>query len=257
MTISIFNGECITEMKKMKDKSVDLFICDLPYGTTHFKWDTVIDLEEFWKQFRRLRKHDRVACIHFCDTKFGYTLIKSWEKGYKMDLILSKRHKTGGISSQYRPLKNHESLYFFYDKTPKYNRDKYHKRIGAFEYDNPKNKTGGFGYSKTVKHSSLCFEPVQPGSIFNTTFSTRNRFHPTEKGQDILEYLLKYWSDEGDVILDPTMGSGSTGVACKKINRGFVGIELDKKYYDICVSRLEIETETDIDIETTTDFLLQ
>jgi hypothetical protein len=123
------NGDCLELMKTLADKSVDLFLCDLPYGETNCKWDTKIDMVEFWKEFKRIRKSPKVACIHFCTTKFGYTLIKSWEKGFKMDLVWKKRNKTGGLQSQYRPMRNHEMVYFFYDQAPKYNRDKYHKRI--------------------------------------------------------------------------------------------------------------------------------
>ena len=125
------NGNCLELMKTLPDKSVDLLICDLPYGETNCKWDTKIDMEKFWKEFKRIRKSPRVACIHFCSTKFGYTLIKSWEKGFKMDMCLKKRNKTGGLQSRHRPMRNHEMVYFFYDQAPKYNRDKYHKRIQA------------------------------------------------------------------------------------------------------------------------------
>ena len=91
MTTTIKQGNCLELMKNLPDKSVDLLICDLPYGETNCKWDTIIDMEEFWKQFKRIRKSKRVACIHFCSTKFGYSLIKSWEKGFKMDMVWKKR----------------------------------------------------------------------------------------------------------------------------------------------------------------------
>jgi len=129
MTLQIDNGNCLELMKKLPDKSVDLFICDLPYGETNCKWDSKIDLDEFWSEFKRLRKSKRTACIHFCSTKFGHTLIKSWEKGFKMDMVWKKRNKTGGLQSRHRPMRNHEMVYFFYEQAPKYNRDKYHKRI--------------------------------------------------------------------------------------------------------------------------------
>ena len=131
MSLVLKNGDCLELMKELPDKSIDLFICDLPYGETNCSWDSQIDLEEFWKEFKRLRKSKRTACIHFCSTKFGYTLIKSWEKGYKMDIIWKKRNKTGGLQSRHRPMRNHEMVYFFYEQAPKYNRDKYHKRIQA------------------------------------------------------------------------------------------------------------------------------
>ncbi len=312
-------GDCLELMKTVPDKSVDLFICDLPYGETNCKWDSVIDMSEFWKEFKRIRKSKRVACIHFCSTKFGYKLIQSWEKGYKMDMVWKKRNKTGGLQSRYRPMRNHEMVYFFYDQAPKYNRDKYHKRVEAkialekcetaimgiepalpasvveedefvdiygetkskrkkrretdtsFQPPNPASvveedkdkeltddnrffsKVAFKGSVKTTmkdyKNRMVNFNPVQPASVVEedepvTMFESTKVFigkrnHQTEKPQDILEFFLKYWSDEGDTILDPTMGSGSTGVACKKLNRKFIGFELTPKIFNVACKRLD------------------
>jgi len=321
--MDIRNGDCLELMKTIPDKSIDLFICDLPYGETNCKWDCKIDMEEFWNEFKRIRKSKKTACIHFCSTKFGYTLIKSWEKGYKMDLCWKKRNKTGGLQSRYRPMRNHEMVYFFYEQAPKYNRDKYHKRIatknetinnvkgnitnagnpeGASNFNNGKNgkffeppnpvsvleedkkdvwgqkkfSAGGdcgrlnkdgsykmpyeppnpasvieekclYGFNKKDKQSYAVkdlgknhnFEPPNPASVFDSEkVFIGKRHHQTEKPQDILEFFLKYWSDEGDTILDPTMGSGSTGVACKNLNRKFIGFELDPKIFKVATDRL-------------------
>lgn len=408
MTINITNGDCLKLMKDLPDKSVDLFICDLPYGETNCKWDSVIDLEEFWIQFKRLRKSKRSACIHFCSTKFGYTLIKSNEKMFKMDMVWKKRNKTGGLQSRNRPMRNHEMVYFFYEQAPQYNRDKYHKRIVAnpvsvveekpkkklrdktnstrakegkdifgnndtnvkpFNYDPPnpasvleeedtmfgetkaerkkrykKNGTGAmtppnpasvleggdiygedkkdqknrrkemykksgnvnsfqppnpasvleeenaesnkvWGYDKpdtfklnkngtnqTFKPPNpvsvledehdvwgqskfSCggdcgrlnedgsykgkYEPPNPASVYESTkVFIGKRHHQTEKPQDILEFFIKYWSDEGHTILDPTMGSGSTGVACKNLKRNFIGFEKDEKIFNVAKNRI-------------------
>ena len=323
MTLQIDNGDCLELMKKLPDKSVDLFICDLPYGETNCKWDSKIDLDEFWSEFRRLRKSKRTACIHFCSSKFGYTLIKSWEKGFKMDMVWKKRNKTGGLQSRNRPMRNHEMVYFFYDQAPKYNRDKYHKRIvaekkkeppnpanvvvsGAIEKDvveekderlnenglsahgwnikhmdkprvahfdpklpvsvleekkNPEEVWGwdfkdkekhlkkygergkeGFDPKLPVSVLEEFIEPAEdePKSMFESTkVFIGKRHHQTQKPDDILEFFLKYWSDEGDTILDPTMGSGSTGVACKKLERNFIGYELDEKIFEVAKKRLD------------------
>ncbi len=390
MTLKLENGDCLELMKSLPDKSIDLFICDLPYGETNCKWDCKIDLEEFWIQFKRLRKTKRVACIHFCSSKFGYTLIKSNEKMFKMDMVWVKRNKTGGLQSRHRPMRNHEMVYFFYEQAPKYNRDKYHKRIQpkkehniekeditmgksnkmkdtmhkCFDPPNPasvveeeetdiygetklcrKNRVNGlqfdppnpasvleeetdhwgkknggdkgapfglkydppnpasvleedetlynkntvgwsssennktylkanpgftprqpasvleekeekdeFGWDKSVvkekgtKFKGSNFDPVNPVSVVeeddpSTTFKSKKvfigkRHHQTEKPLDILEFFLKYWSDEGDTILDPTMGSGSVGVACKKLNRNFIGFELDEKIFKVAQDRI-------------------
>lgn len=298
--MNITNGDCLTLMKELPDKSVDLFICDLPYGETNCSWDCVIDLDEFWKEFKRLRKSKRTACIHFCSTKFGYTLIKSNEKMFKMDMVWKKRNKTGGLQSRHRPMRNHEMVYFFYEQAPKYNRDKYHKRIQA---KNPIVKEEGaiFGtknkyntheikanfdpklpasvleeldqvYGKACKGKGanskeyrdsmkakgleLYYEPPNPASVVveefiepaedepKSMFESKKVFigkrqHQTEKPLDILEFFIKYWSDEGQTILDPTMGSGSTGVACKTLKRNFIGYEMDEKIFKVAEGRID------------------
>jgi len=306
----LLKGDCLELMKTLPAKSVDLFVCDLPYGETNCSWDTKIDLGAFWKEFKRIRKSKRTACIHFCSTGFGYSLIKSWERGFKMDMVWKKRNKTGGLQSRYRPMRNHEMVYFFYEQAPKYNRDKYHKRIkqvseveakgtseeasvygarkdekgwwahNSFkgnenpasvletqgkEYwdDQPSTSKTGHGWDKSHMNTPRVpsFDPNLPASVHEdnsvdifdeleapdlapfSTFESGKCFigkrnHQTEKPQDILEFFLKYWSDEGDVICDPTMGSGSTGVACKKMGRSFIGIELTEKYYDVSQERI-------------------
>jgi len=241
--MKLINGDCLEEMKKLPDKSVDLFICDLPYGETNCSWDNVIDIQEFWKQFKRLRKSKRTACIHFCSTRFGYSLIKSWEKGFKMDMVWKRRNKTGGLSSRYRPMRNHEMVYFFYEQSPKYNRDKYHKRINNVNHsksDTTNEKKSDAIENVVIERKATNFEPVQPASVFESEkVFTGKRHHQTEKPEDILDFFLKYWSDEGDLILDPTMGSGSTGVACKNMGREFIGIELDEKIFNVAKKRIE------------------
>ncbi len=307
MTLIIEKGDCLKLMKELPDTSIDLFICDLPYvdingnSETNCKWNqSAIDMDKFWEQFRRLRKSKRTACIHFCSTKFGYSLIKSWEAGYKMDMVWKKRNKTGGLQSKHRPMRNHEMVYFFYEQSPKYNRDKYHKRIavknetingavgnitnagnpeGASNFSNGKNgkffeppnpasvveetqgqkKAKDWGYekcSKSFKNNEQVndgrrmganYDPPNPSSVMDEPVSMfestkvfiGKRHHQTEKPQDILEFFLKYWTDEGDTVLDPTMGSGSTGVACKKLNRDFIGFEKDKNIFKVAESRLK------------------
>jgi len=307
MTMNITNGDCLKLMRELPDKSIDLFICDLPYGETNCKWDCVIDLDEFWKEFKRLRKSKRTACIHFCSTKFGYTLIKSNEKMFKMDMVIKKRNKTGGLQSRHRPMRNHEMVYFFYEQAPKYNRDKYHKRIQAHKEPYVKSDEVGIGKTKKAEMNAKHFEPSNPASVIeetereekDTVYSKKGwehgkgmgckeyykirkekgefeppnpvsviseaereefiepaedepksmfeskkvfigkRHHQTEKPLDILEFFIKYWSDEGETILDPTMGSGSTGVACKTLKRNFIGYEMNEKIFKVAEGRIE------------------
>lgn len=319
MTLTLKNGDCLKLMKEIPDKSIDLMICDLPYGETNCKWDTCIDMEEFWTQFRRIRKSKRVACLHFCSAKFGYSLIKSWEEGFKMDMVWKKRNKTGGLQSRHRPMRNHELIYFFYEQAPKYNRDKYHKRINNLKFGESECVNGIEEHNNNNKYKIMTnFEPVQPASVLeeNTIMDCKEygtgkhygyafgqpagakwdpvlpvsvldtggnevwfasdvpesqqpkyaidlsslslpdenephsifesqkcfvgkRHHQTEKPQDILEFFIKYWSDEGDTILDPTMGSGSTGVACKRLGRNFIGYELNESIFKKAEERIK------------------
>ena len=444
MELTLENGDCLELMKKLPDKSVDLFICDLPYAETNCKWDIAIDMVQFWAEFKRLRKSPKTACIHFCSTKFGYQLIKSWEKGFKMDMVWKKRNKTGGLQSRHRPMRNHEMVYFFYDQAPKYNRDKYHKRIEAkpaieksetavmgkepvcksnfekvkyFDPPNPasvleadgtelyghKDNKSANGWDKSasafynkdkkiepsfdpklpasvleekekpkknkkktiplkdrkamgeqsgiypkenqistafdppnpasvleekttygidkkvaeksgrkdfkgigtnnafdpklpasvleensilettddnykermkLKHMNSsgyakqmgnwngvgCYTPLQPCSVVveeyiepaedepwsmfeSTKVFIGKRNHQTEKPLDILEFFLKYWTNDNDTILDPTMGSGSTGVACKNIgNRKFIGYEMNETIFKVAQKRCGVES---------------
>lgn len=252
----LLKGDCLELMKTLPAKSVDLFLCDLPYGETNCSWDTKINMAEFWKEFKRIRRSKKTACIHFCSTGFGYSLIKSWEKGFKMDMVWKKRNKTGGLQSKYRPMRNHEMIYFFYEQAPKYNRDKYHKRIrnvvDTEATASVVDETDTHLYGETLgerqqrrrkKGSGGAYEhePPNPGSVLEDKCFIGKRNHQTEKPQDILEFILKYWTDEGDVVLDPTMGSGSTGVACKKMGRSFIGIELTDKYYEVANQRINPE----------------
>lgn len=272
MTLQLENGDCLELMKSLPDKSVDLLVCDLPYGQINREWDSIIDMAEFWKQFKRIRKSKRVACIHFCTTKFGYSLIKSWEKGFKMDMVWKKRQKTGALSSRFRPMRDHEMIYFFYEQAPKYNRDKYHKKIkeqklnpdGATEMDksvygmalkdcvatasyqppNPASVLEEDDGEKDIYGMALgwrggkCYDVPNPGSVVEGDVGHIGRYHVTQKPQSVLEFLLKYWSDEGDVVLDPTMGGGSTGVACKTLGRNFIGYEKDTDIYEIACARI-------------------
>ena len=190
MELDLRNGDCLSLMKELPDKSVDLVICDLPYGETNCKWDTQIDLELFWKEFKRIRKSKKTACIHFCSTKFGYNLIKSWEKGYKMDLVWKKRNKTGGLQSRYRPMRNHEMIYFFYEQAPQYNRDRYHKRINTKTHNLDTNVDGSdCSMGKSAKMSTdgyiKCFDPPNPGSVVQEeskkTFIDENTYKDGER----------------------------------------------------------------------------
>jgi len=356
--MEIYNDDCFNVFPKMKDKSVDLFVLDLPYGQTACKWDTVINLEEMWKQVKRIMKKDAIICF-FCTTKFGYTLIKSNEKWFKYDLVWKKSRKVGFLSANKRQLRNHENIYVFKDKQGTYNPQKVEgkpyvdKRSGGsrsnayrdklenepvinkgdrfpssvIEHENVyvfKDKQGTYNpqrvagepyqhpgrnhadlYSDTIKNTptintgdrhpasviehenvyvfkdkqgtynpqKVAGEPYQrpegeknkddlynikndkraitvnkgdrhPASVIeheNTILEYKSVYgtiHRTEKPIGLLEYLIKSYSNEGDTVMDFTMGSGSCGEACFNTKRKFIGVEMDDDIFVLAQDRL-------------------
>jgi site-specific DNA-methyltransferase (adenine-specific) len=220
-------------MQKIPDKSVDLILCDLPYGVTHHKWDTVIDMDALWGQYDRIIK-DRGAIVLFSQMPFACNLIDSAKVPFRYEWIYHKTLKTGFLNANRMPLREHENILVFYKKLPKYNP----------QYGNGKPykaKTGG----KTSCYNDFEIRKTDndgkryPGDVLHfCNTDQKNKKHPTEKPVDLLEYLIKTYTDEGDVVLDNTMGAGSTGMACVNTGRKFIGIELDDNYYDIAVDRI-------------------
>ena len=363
-----FNKDCLEILPTIPDKSVDLIFCDLPYHSTNCKWDCAIDLDKLWVELKRIRK-DTTPIVMTCTTKFGYELISSNPKEFKFDMVWQKSRKCGFLQARKRPLCNHEMVYFFYKKQPKYNYLKYHKytkkikkkdekgngrkanstygsldgvsnsNSGAYEPRLPAsvivNDDGVYGeekrpadrcrtqmydpalpasvieekdylYTKAANHykgetahkiggpsytpplpasvigmnnggkgiykrlvnkngeaqfkdiTPLVYEPPLPASVLKggnlytehdlerrhdsydpllpTSIqpfkSTKPSKHQTGKPVDLMEFILKYWTDEGDTVFDPTFGGGSMPIACKKLNRKFIGCEMDEKFYN-------------------------
>jgi len=233
--MQLIQGDCIKELKNIGDKSVDCVICDLPYGSTACKWDSKIDLDDLWRELKRVSKNDNIPYFFFCDFRFAAELYNSNQKWFRYDMVLKKSNVVGFLNSKRQPLREHELLLVFYKKQPIYNVLKYHE---AKPYHR-KRVCDNSIYGKVERKDHTYYEPQLPRSIFNTKNSTHHRNHPTEKSQDILEWLIKIYTNEGDLVLDPTMGSGSTGVACQTLNRKFIGIEKDQKYYNIAKFRTD------------------
>lgn len=235
----IIHGECLEEMKKLPDKCIDMILCDLPYGTTQNKWDSVIDLNLLWEQYNRLIKDD--GCITlFSQTPFDKVLAVSKLELLRYEWIWHKNKSTGFLNSKRMPLKAHENILIFYKKLPKYNPQ------GLIEKDNPtinkgnrgkkKQGAGGSNYGTATKDSVQKYKNY-PKDILEFGV-IMNPVHPTEKPVDLCEYLIKTYTDEDDLVLDNCMGSGTTGVACKNIYRRFIGIELDEEYFKIAEGRI-------------------
>jgi DNA modification methylase len=310
------HGDCLEVMSELEDNSVDLMFADLPYGQTSCKWDSLIDLEQFWKQVNRVCKPD-APMVFTCTVKFGNSLINSNPKNFRYDLIWVKSAPCGFLNAKKMPMKKHEMIYVFYNKLPKIYTENialHHKHKFLKERTNDKNSvikeeksqiskkanagennlygdmvggtignvhgtnyepplpnsvikedTGVYNEcdhssskklvrdTKKYKNESVLYgeidrpnfimrknresiyEPSLPNSILEV--KSEKGKHATQKPVALMEWILKYYSREGGVVLDPTMGSGSMGVACEKQNRLFIGVEKDETIYNVALER--------------------
>ena len=223
-------------MKDISNKSIDMILCDLPYGTTENKWDTVISFDKLGGQYKRIIK-DNGAILLFSQMPFGASLIMSNPKMFRYEWIWEKNQAVGFLNAKKMPLRKHENILVFYKHLPTYNPQ------GLIKLDEPIQEEGsanrnGKNYGVADK-SFIRTHKNYPTDII--TFSKDSGYHPTQKPVDLLEYLIKTYTNEGDVVLDNCMGSGSTGVACKNTNREFIGMELDEKYFKVACERLGIQ----------------
>ena len=231
----LIQGDCLEVMKKIPDGSVDMILCDLPYGTTQCKWDTIIPFEPLWEQYKRVIK-DNGAIVLFAQTPFDKILGTSNMKLLKYEWIWEKNKATGHLNSKKMPMKAHENILIFYKKLTTYN-----PQMGSGKaYSNShKPNDNGSNYGK-VGYSSVTNVTTRfPRSILRYNVDIKAEFHPTQKPVELLKYLIKTYTNENEIVLDNCMGSGSTGVACLETNRKFIGIELDKDYFNIATKRIE------------------
>ena len=238
--IELYNADCLEKMKDIPSGSVDMILCDLPYGTTSCKWDTIIPFEPLWEQYNRIIKLNGCIAL-FGSEPFSSNLRLSNLKNYKYDWIWLKQKAGNFQLVKKQPLKVTENISVFNSKV--YNpipRELNESTKSRYKY-----KTGGD--IKNLKHMSsgkykynfeFGKELGYPKNILE--FKQENKsFHPTQKPVALLEYLIKTYTLEGETVLDNTMGSGSTGVACKNLNRSFIGIEKDEGYFKIAKDRIE------------------
>lgn len=236
--IELYNGDCLEVMKTIKDYSVDLILCDLPYGTTVCKWDNVIPFDKLWEQYNRILKENGVALL-FGSEPFSSQLRLSNLKNYKYDLYWKKEKPTNFMQLKRRAGKVTENICVFYNKQCTYNPQMV-KHEGKLVKNSPKAShnsiVSGVSKSKITPYNDNGFR--YPNDILEFRRVKLNEYvHPTQKPVPLLEYLIKTFSNEDDLVLDNCMGSGSTGVACKNTNRNFIGIELDKNYFEIAKNR--------------------
>jgi site-specific DNA-methyltransferase (adenine-specific) len=234
--IDLKHGDCLELMKDIPDKSIDMILCDLPYGTTRNKWDVVISLNRLWKQYERIIK-DKGAIVLFSQMPFTIALAYSNLKLFKYEWIWHKNKATGFLNSKKMPLKEHENILVFYKKLPKYNPQ------GLIKKEIPTINKGNRGKMNIVSNYGIANkDAIQeyknfPKDILNYDVVMKP-LHPTQKPVALLEYLIKTYTNENETVLDNCMGSGSTGVACINTNRNFIGIELDENYFEIAKKRI-------------------
>jgi len=231
------NADCFDVFPFIEDKSIDAIICDLPYGTTACKWDSILSLDKLWKEYERVIKDNGVIVL-FGSQPFTSTVINSNTKLFKYELIWDKVSTSSGVMAKKQPMKCHENIMVFYKKQPTYNPQMYKgtqwKRGGK-----NRNTPQIYGDIKSIgKPKNDGTDMKYPKSIITFSNANRNnRVHPTEKQIYLMEWLVKTYTNEGDMVLDNTMGSGTTNLACIKLKRKSIGIEKEKQYYDVAVRR--------------------
>jgi site-specific DNA-methyltransferase (adenine-specific) len=286
--MNLIHGDCLVELKKLPDKSVDMFYLDLPYGQTACEWDKKVDLKLLWIELNRLAKSERTGFFFSCTTKFGFELFNNAPKGYfRWDLVWEKNRAAGFLNAYRLPLRKHEMIYCFAKKTPDYDvsshndveikprftvqakSEVYGSERGAITTTHKerlptsvlppqeediiirentiyqKHENEPDRYEKQAKRngklptSVLLPEQDQPSSWCKYDVDGKTK-HRTSKPVKLMEFLLKYWSKEGDTICDPTMGSGSMGVACANMKRNFIGIEMSEEFYQLSTERIPL-----------------
>jgi site-specific DNA-methyltransferase (adenine-specific) len=236
----IHQGDCLEVMKDIPDKSVDMILCDLPYGTTACKWDTIIPFEPLWKQYRRIIK-DNGAIVLTASQPFTSALVMSNIKMFKYEWIWNKNRGQSFILAKKQPLRSHENILVFYKNMPIYN---YQLRDGnLLKGGYPKgesNKSNILGIEKKKVIRTIPMDKRYPiTSLYFDVGKASKSLHPTQKPVALFEYLIKTYTNEGDLVLDNCIGSGTTAVACINTNRNFIGIELSPEYCEIANKRID------------------
>lgn len=251
--IRLYNGDCLEVMKDISSNSVDLILCDLPFGcltnknhsdgtpgeskggkmysaNTGCSWDVKLDLETFWNEIRRIRRDDHTPCLHFCTTKYGFELWQSNKKEFRYDLVWEKPNAVGFLSANKMPMRSHEMIYVFSKAGSYYNRV-------DISGDFPKAGGGRSSGQQIYGNSYITIQPENEGkrcvkSVVLYSNKKTKGGHPTAKPIELYKFLIERYCPPGGVVLDPTFGSGNSGVACKELGRKYIGIEKEKGFFD-------------------------
>lgn len=243
----LYNGDCLEVMKIIPDGSVDMILCDLPYGTTQCKWDVIIPFDLLWMQYNRVLKKDG-ACVLFCAQPFTSVLVASNIRDFKYDWCWKKPKGTGHLNAKKQPMRDKEDIVVFYREQCTYNPqmiagDPYKAKPGKSKTNHDGQDC--YGQYKDVREDNEGFR--YPKQCLEFGIVERDKLHPTQKPVDILEWMINTYSNTGQTVLDNTMGSGSTGVACARTGRKFIGIEWSPepphdRYFNVAIKRLRDES---------------
>jgi site-specific DNA-methyltransferase (adenine-specific) len=229
--IKLMQGDCLELMKGIADKSVDMILCDLPYAVTANQWDSIIPFDSLWEQYERVISENG-AIVLTAQQPFTSSLINSNPKLFKYEWIWVKSKPTGHMNAKRMPMRKHESVLVFSKKSPTYHPQGLKKTNKLIKRTNHGNYGESAGKASVQKFTGY------PNTILNFNNVMKKQLHPTQKPVELLEYLIKTYTNEGEIVLDNCMGSGSTGVACVNTNRRFIGIELDETYFNIAKERI-------------------
>jgi len=234
----VHQGDCLEVMNLIDDKSVDMILCDLPYGMTACQWDSIIPLDKLWQQYKRIIKTNGIIVLTSAQP-FTSQLVMSNPDMFKYELIWLKTRPSNVFNAKKMFMKWHENILIFYKELPSFNPIMFKGKSYVKKHYLQEREKGIFGKTgEQDGHISANNGLFYPKTVIEVSNPNHNSLHPTQKPDELFEYLINTFSNEGDLLLDNCMGSGTTAVACKKTGRKFIGIELEQKYVDICNNRL-------------------
>lgn len=244
---TLLEGDCLELMKDIEDNSIDMIFADLPYGTTACEWDVLIPFDKLWPQWNRIAK-ENAAIVLTGQQPFTTDIINSNRKNFRYEIIWQKTQAVGFLNANRKPLRVHENIIVFYRKLPTYNPQKTMAETSSLRVIKENSKRGGQHYSdfknmpthgtgdKSRFPTSVIKISNWNGALFGKDFKKVK--HPTQKPLELMDWIIKTYTNEGDTVLDCVMGSGTTGVSCKKNGRHFIGIEKEKKFYNVAIDRI-------------------
>ena len=235
----LMQGDCLERMKEIPSGSVDMILCDLPYGTTQNKWDSVIPFEDMWPEVWRVLKPSGVFAS-FAAQPFSSVLVAGQLKNYKYEWVWVKNLKTGNLNARRMPMGGHETIQVFYRKPCTYNPQKRMRTTEQKSGNKFNSKTTNYG-SQREEYLDRQSDEISPDTAllnFKCVHNSSGKIHPTQKPTDLCEYFIKTYTNEGETVLDFAMGSGTTGVACVNLNRKGIMIEKDEGYFNVAKERI-------------------